>query len=173
MKAAGECSSVRAMADRTSGAKNRRRLLFGLRLSRLSRIVSGMIPRAFRMYMLQVEERADPEGPFTREMRIHARERRRTSLRRKGTEGNSGGAGEAFAASETLARSDGTETSYPTCQVGGRLTFSTTPDPAVREERLRPWTGSGILVEAAAAVTGSGNVGVAKREARQGRTKLG
>lgn len=113
------------------------------------------------MNMLQVEEEPTQKDRSPEKMRIHARERRKEQVCRKGAEGNSEGFGTRLPALETLARSDGPEASYPTCQIGGRLTFSTAPDPAVREERLRPRSGGGVLVEAASTVTGSGHVDLA------------
>ena len=172
MKAAGVCSSVRPIAQVARKIKLEA-FVWPPAVSTFPHRL-GHDSKSFQnVYVASRREGRPRRTVHERNADTCYGEKKRTSLRRKGTEGNSGRAGEAFAALEALARSDGTETSYPTCQVGGRLTFSTTPDPAVREERLRPWTGSGILVEAAAAVTGSGHVGVAKREARQGRTKLG
>jgi hypothetical protein len=114
------------------------------------------------MNMLQVEEETTQKDRSPEKMRIHARERRKEQVCVvKGQKGARKRLGTRLPALESLARSDGPETSYPTCQIGGRLTFSTAPDPAVREERLRPRSGGGVLVEAASTVTGSGHVDLA------------
>lgn len=153
-----------------------KRLLFGLRAVSTfpnARITTGMIRWAARKEYVASRRGTDPERPFTRENAdtCEGEKKKRTEFA-KGAGVKSEGARDAFGTVESLARSDSPESSYPTRQVGGGLTFSTAPDPAVREERLRPRSSGRVLVEASCAATESEHVDVAQREARQ-RTRLG